>query len=290
MWIDQRGSDVLHRNECLRLLALAAGGVGRLGLVDAADHAVIEPLNYRMLADDVLVQVGPGSLLGATRGQTIVSFEVDQLVAAEGRAWSVLVQGLATLLDSNSDVVSARPVGGGPLVPEPGVSFVRIRTDVLSGRRFSLRAATEPPSAKATAAERAPGVGGDELGQLTLRRPVGLSSDATIRALAGAMEDEDVSAVMVGEHPGSLVTERDLTGALAAGVDPDTPAARVADKTPIRATASTTVSEGAITMADHSIRHLLVVAATGEPIGMVSMLDVIQHLLVNDLRPADDAS
>ncbi len=44
-WIDQRGSEVLGRNECLRLLAVLAvraGGVGRVGLVDAG-HAVPPP-------------------------------------------------------------------------------------------------------------------------------------------------------------------------------------------------------------------------------------------------------
>jgi nitroimidazol reductase NimA-like FMN-containing flavoprotein (pyridoxamine 5'-phosphate oxidase superfamily) len=141
MWIDQRGSDVLPRNECLRLLAVGAGGVGRIGLVDAAKHVLIEPLNYQMLDEDVLVQVGPGSVLEAANRRTIVSFEIDQVSAAECRAWSVLVCGLATVLDGDSHAESARPTGGAPLVPEPGATLVRIRTEVLSGRRFPLQAA-----------------------------------------------------------------------------------------------------------------------------------------------------
>jgi nitroimidazol reductase NimA-like FMN-containing flavoprotein (pyridoxamine 5'-phosphate oxidase superfamily) len=142
MWIDQRGSEILTRNECVRLLAVEAGGVGRLGLVDAAGNVVIHPLNYRMLDDDVLVQIGPGSMLDAALAGTIVSFEIDQVSLAEGCAWSVLVHGLATVVADSARAGPVRPVGGAPLVPEPGASLVRIRTGVLSGRRFPLRPAS----------------------------------------------------------------------------------------------------------------------------------------------------
>jgi nitroimidazol reductase NimA-like FMN-containing flavoprotein (pyridoxamine 5'-phosphate oxidase superfamily) len=143
MWIDQRGSEVLTRNECMRLLAVAAGGVGRMGLVDSG-NVVIHPVNYRMLDEDVLVQVGVGSMLDAATQQTIVSFEVDQLSPGDGYGWSVLVHGLATVLGNGSGAGPARPSYGAPLVPEPGSSFVRIRTGVLSGRRFPLRPSPAP--------------------------------------------------------------------------------------------------------------------------------------------------
>jgi len=51
-WIDQRGSEVLDRNECQRLLSVAAGGVGRIGLVNAG-QVMIKPVNYRMFDADV---------------------------------------------------------------------------------------------------------------------------------------------------------------------------------------------------------------------------------------------
>jgi CBS domain-containing protein len=289
MWIDQRGSEVLTRNECLRLLAVGAGGVGRVGLVDTADQVVIEPVNYRMLDQDVLVQVGAGSMLDAAINEGIVSFEIDQLSTAAGQAWSVLVHGLATVLHDSTHEGSARPSGGAPLVPEPGHSLVRIRTEVLSGRRFPLRAGPEPGSAEPAPAGTGPGTGRIALGDLSLRRPARVSRDATIRVLAGAMEDEAVSAVLVGEHPGWLVTERDLTGALAAGLDPDATATQVATKTPICAPASTTVSEAAAILADHGVRHLPVVTAGGEPIGLLSMLDVIRLVLDDGVpRAAND--
>jgi nitroimidazol reductase NimA-like FMN-containing flavoprotein (pyridoxamine 5'-phosphate oxidase superfamily) len=140
-WIDQRGSEVLPRNECLRLLALRAGGVGRVGLVvDGA--VVIEPVNYRVLDDedhDIVIQVGPGSMLDAARREAVVAFEVDEVDADAGSAWSVLVRGVASVVDDEAVVARARPAEAHPLVPEPGVSFVRIRSGIVSGRRFTLR-------------------------------------------------------------------------------------------------------------------------------------------------------
>lgn len=138
MWLDQRGSEVLNRNECIRLLALAAGRIGRVGLLHS-EGVVIEPVNYRMLDHDIIIQVGLGSMLDAARNEAIVAFEVDEVDAASGKAWSVLVRGLATVLDEEDKPAGARPADGEPLVLEPGSSFVRIRTDVLTGRRFPLR-------------------------------------------------------------------------------------------------------------------------------------------------------
>jgi nitroimidazol reductase NimA-like FMN-containing flavoprotein (pyridoxamine 5'-phosphate oxidase superfamily) len=137
VWLDQRGSEVLHRNECLRLLAVGAGGVGRIGFVEA-EGVVIEPVNYRMLDHDVMLQVGEGSILDAANRETVVGFEIDEVDTAGGHAWSVFVRGLATVLDERSEPDDARPLTGRPLIPEPGLSFVRIRTGVLSGRRFPL--------------------------------------------------------------------------------------------------------------------------------------------------------
>jgi len=134
MWIDQRGAEVLTRNECQRLLVIGAGGIGRIGL--AADgQVVIVPLNYTIMDQDVLILVGAGQILDAARRETIVAFEVDEVSSDDGVAWSVLVQGLATVVtEAQVKATTTRSVA--PLVPEPGCSFVRIRTGVLSGRRF----------------------------------------------------------------------------------------------------------------------------------------------------------
>jgi len=132
MWIDQRGSEILDRPECLRLLAAAAkeDRVGRLA-VNGASSPLVVPLNFVCHDGRVFVRIGPGRLAELMPG-SLVAFEVDRVEADREVAWSVLVRGLAS---------TAVP-GDGPIpdpwVPEPGHIVLFIRPDVISGRRFRL--------------------------------------------------------------------------------------------------------------------------------------------------------
>jgi nitroimidazol reductase NimA-like FMN-containing flavoprotein (pyridoxamine 5'-phosphate oxidase superfamily) len=151
MWIDQRGSHVVERPECARLLALGSGGVGRIGLV-VEGQPVIVPLNYRIVDGDVVVRVGPGTILATIRdGGAIVAFEVDHTPVGDDSVWwSVLVQGLARTVTDPERVASLRAKTPIPAIPEPGEVFVRIRTEVLSGRRFAPRKAGDDIRSEAT--------------------------------------------------------------------------------------------------------------------------------------------
>jgi nitroimidazol reductase NimA-like FMN-containing flavoprotein (pyridoxamine 5'-phosphate oxidase superfamily) len=137
-WIDQRGSHVLERPECARLLSLGSGGVGRIGLV-VEGQPVIVPLNYRMLEDDVVIRIGPGTTLATIRGgDAIVAFEVDHTpIDGESAWWSVLVQGLAQTVTDREQLAKLATMLPRPAIPEPGEVFVRIKTEVLTGRRFA---------------------------------------------------------------------------------------------------------------------------------------------------------
>ncbi len=263
-WIDQRGSEVLSHNECLRLLAVGAGGVGRVGMV-AADRAVILPVLYRMLDRDILIQVGPGSILETAQRDGVVSFEVDNL--SESEAWSVLARGPAHVVGDGAAADHGRPVGVRPLVPEPGSSFVTIRTDVLSGRRFALHRAVSASG------------DGRRLADIDLRPPVRIARTASIAEAAGAMEREAVSSVLLGDHPAWLVSERDLIGAMASGLDADEPAADVATRSPLWVTTTTTVADAAAMMAHHCVQHLIVIGADGVPVGVLSRREALRRLL-----------
>jgi hypothetical protein len=137
LWIDQRGSEVLPRNECLRLLALAdrRRAVGRLALPTPTSPIVV-PLNFRYCDQDVLVRVGPGTVATTAPGR-LVAFEVDRVEAAEGWAWSVLVRGLARSLAPHDLHRLWRRLPE-PLAPEPGDVLIAIRSDQVTGRRFRL--------------------------------------------------------------------------------------------------------------------------------------------------------
>jgi hypothetical protein len=133
VWVDQRGSEVLERIECLRLLALGArsGKIGRLGL-STETSPLIFPVNFSYHDEMVIIRVGPGLIGDLAPGQ-LVAFEVDHVDMQAGVAWSVLLRGLAEPLQP--DRASYLPV---PLVPRPGEQLISLRSDVLTGRRFGF--------------------------------------------------------------------------------------------------------------------------------------------------------
>lgn len=138
MWIDQRGSEVLDRNECLRLLAVASQerGIGRLG-VSTSSSPIIVPVNFAYYDEGVLCRIGPGSLADIATG-SLVAFEVDQVHRDSSVAWSVLLRGLArTLLDHELQALVHHQLPE-PLVESPGNLLLFIRGDVITGRRFTI--------------------------------------------------------------------------------------------------------------------------------------------------------
>ena len=145
MWIDGRGSEVLAVPECRRLLAMAANEHrhGHLGVPKVGAPLVL-PINYAVHGPDVVVRIGEG-LFQQVEAQ-LVAFQVDGVTTGglEGdqskQTWSVLVQGLAIEDRAN---VPMRHVPQ-PEVVHPGERVVRIRADVVTGRRFP----TLPASAR----------------------------------------------------------------------------------------------------------------------------------------------
>lgn len=154
MWIDQRGSEVLGRPECLRLLATAAasGAVGRLA-VSSDGAPLLQPVNFVYVQGQVVVRVGDG-LMWRRAGGRLVAFEVEGTDAGAfgPMAWSVVVRGLASpVADDTLPASSAAPA---PLVPNPGELLLGVRADAVTGRRFAPRpsgevagAGARPPSA-----------------------------------------------------------------------------------------------------------------------------------------------
>jgi nitroimidazol reductase NimA-like FMN-containing flavoprotein (pyridoxamine 5'-phosphate oxidase superfamily) len=154
-WPDQRGSEVLSRTECHRLLGQTTG-VGHLGLV-VDGKPVVVPLNFVLLGDDILLRLGPGTTLDTLLNEPIVAFEVDEVDQADPEApeaWSVLIQGSAHVVRDPLDLERAVASGLTPLVAEPGEAYVVVRKAVVSGRRFSVsglgRFSLRPPATKAS--------------------------------------------------------------------------------------------------------------------------------------------
>jgi CBS domain-containing protein len=120
---------------------------------------------------------------------------------------------------------------------------------------------------------------------LPLAQPLRVAQSTTLREVASIMEDMRLSCVLVG--PGRhLVTEHDLAGGLAAGLMADSSVDQVATRMPIWATSSSTLLDAIEMMVKHGIRHLLVLAADGTALGVLSLSTATEALL-NVTTPLD---
>ena len=122
--------DVLRPEECEA--HLAGGGVGRLVFLSAGVPLAL-PVNFRYLEGDIVFRTRAGGALAAAVG-TIVGFEVDQIDEAMSEGWSVLVSGLARLVDDPDELEQIAALG---IEPWPGgrrKAVIRVETAQLSGR------------------------------------------------------------------------------------------------------------------------------------------------------------
>jgi signal-transduction protein with cAMP-binding, CBS, and nucleotidyltransferase domain len=118
------------------------------------------------------------------------------------------------------------------------------------------------------------------VGDLPFGVPIAVPPSTTIAETARAMRARNVSALVVGS-PGdliSIVTERDLTQALADGFDCAAPVVTIASPDPLTVTPDTEVLEAAVVMLRAGVRHL-VVAQGGRAMGVVSMRDALAALV-----------
>jgi nitroimidazol reductase NimA-like FMN-containing flavoprotein (pyridoxamine 5'-phosphate oxidase superfamily) len=138
MWIDDRGSEVVPISECRRLLAIGAKMRfhGHLGISKEGAPLVL-PLDYVADGSDVIIRVGD-QIVRHIDGE-LVAFQVDNAAyeqATDGNGtegtWSVLVRGLVTGWPEPPEGVDLPH----PRVAEPGHRLLRIRGDVITGRRL----------------------------------------------------------------------------------------------------------------------------------------------------------
>jgi len=115
------------------------------------------------------------------------------------------------------------------------------------------------------------------------RAPVAVSRDALLREVARRMRDEDISCVLVGEREEliSIVTERDLTDALARGLGGDAPVTEIATANPLTVSADATIRNAAALMLHYGVRHL-VVTDNNRAVGVISARDALATLVRTD--------
>lgn len=136
MEIDRNGLEVLGREECLRLLA--GRRLGRIALSSGALPLVL-PVYYAMDGESIVLRAGRETTLGTATTKAVVAFQVDDLDEHHCKGWSVAVTGLAEEVTDPKEVGRLRTIPLDRWGLEDDGHFVRISTDIVSGRRLGRR-------------------------------------------------------------------------------------------------------------------------------------------------------
>ncbi len=135
MEVDRNGLQVLERDECMQLLATAT--LGRIGVSSGALPVVL-PVNFCLDADHILIRTSAGTKLDAALHDSVVAFEVDDFDSMYHSGWSVVVTGVAHVVD---DPDRLRALEHAPLTRWAPLNeddhIVSISTELVSGRRLA---------------------------------------------------------------------------------------------------------------------------------------------------------
>jgi nitroimidazol reductase NimA-like FMN-containing flavoprotein (pyridoxamine 5'-phosphate oxidase superfamily) len=127
--------EILTAEECWSLLAVTE--VGRLA-VHAAGDVDIFPLNFAVDEGSLVFKTSEGTKLVEVVLSSRVAFEIDGYEPEHGRAWSVVVKGLARDIDSFTERYRAEKVLVIPWNAAPKERYIRMEVSEVSGRRFTV--------------------------------------------------------------------------------------------------------------------------------------------------------
>ena len=127
----------LDREECLRLLSTS--NLGRVAVNAPGWPPVIRPVTYVFdrPSQSVVFRSDRGSKFTALLHAGEAAFEVDGVDSSEHTGWSVIVVGMAEIVDRASEVHRLDQLGLHPWAPGNRPHWIRIRAPVVSGRRIT---------------------------------------------------------------------------------------------------------------------------------------------------------
>jgi nitroimidazol reductase NimA-like FMN-containing flavoprotein (pyridoxamine 5'-phosphate oxidase superfamily) len=128
------GLELLTEADARALLATA--DVGRVGVTIAALPAIF-PVNYGIVDDCIVFRTAPGSKLSAAASGAVVAFEVDDYDRAERSGWSVLVVGPSEIVHDLELTFKILDAAIEPWAGGIRTNIVRIRPELISGRRIA---------------------------------------------------------------------------------------------------------------------------------------------------------
>lgn len=124
---------ILSERECWELLGSAS--VGRL-VTRVGETVEVAPINYVVDGGSLVFRTAAGNKLAELTSDPRVVFETDAYDMDGG--WSVVVRGVAHVIDDEVLVEEAERLPLQPFVPTFKPIFVRIMVDSVSGRDFAF--------------------------------------------------------------------------------------------------------------------------------------------------------
>jgi nitroimidazol reductase NimA-like FMN-containing flavoprotein (pyridoxamine 5'-phosphate oxidase superfamily) len=136
--VDTAGLEILDRKECLRLLCTAS--VGRIGFTYGA-LPTIQPVNFVVYCGSLIIRIGAGTKLATATRHAVVAFQADEFDLNMRTGWSVTAVGHARAVRDQSELEILRALPLSSWIHGESDHYVRIGTEVLSGRRITDTAA-----------------------------------------------------------------------------------------------------------------------------------------------------
>jgi nitroimidazol reductase NimA-like FMN-containing flavoprotein (pyridoxamine 5'-phosphate oxidase superfamily) len=136
MLLDAAGLEILDREQCLKLAATVP--IGRVVFTSRA-LPMIQPVNFVIEDDGVVIRTGAGSKLTAAVRGAVVAFQVDDFNSELHTGWSVSITGHALLVTGSPEIQRLEAEGPQTWVAEERTHFIKIMPELVSGRRVLQR-------------------------------------------------------------------------------------------------------------------------------------------------------
>ncbi len=120
----------IDREECVELLGSLS--VGRIAVARPGGPPLVVPVNYALFGDVVVFRSGVGTKLDILQDQP-VSFQVDLIDPVHHTGWSVLIQGVAEIVDNEN-----LTYGIETWAPDPKPFVVWVKPAAITGRRIKV--------------------------------------------------------------------------------------------------------------------------------------------------------
>ncbi len=129
----ERSLAALSHRDCVALLTGAQ--VGRAVFTERALPAVV-PVNFIVQDDAVVMCTAADTRLAAAASRGVLAFQVDDIDPITRSGWSVVVVGVAELVDSPEEQARIH-LRLQPWAPGRNEVFIRLPLKVVTGRRIS---------------------------------------------------------------------------------------------------------------------------------------------------------